>query len=150
MAVVGDDLLSERLISQLLENDLLLLESMKAAEKLQLDQVMAVSARAKGRIPKFSKVESTISPEMDGDLAVRLYISDARVNNDVAFAQSIQNETHVENTTNHQYALKVAAAERQVLRCIIHSAIHAFYVEKSTWMQNLRGNYKLSTMRVEI
>lgn len=149
MAVVGDDLLSERLISQLLENDLLLLESMKEAEKLQLDQVMAVSARAQGRIPKFSKVVSPISSEMDGDLAVRLYISDAQANNDVAFAQSIQNETQVENTKNYQYALKVAAAERQVLLYIIRLAIHAFYVEKSTWMQSLHGNYRPSTMRVE-
>jgi hypothetical protein len=112
MAVAMDDLLSERFIAQLLDNDLLLLESIKEAEKLQLDQVLAVCARSKGLIPEFSKVATVSSAEMDANLAFRLYVSDAQIKNDEAFAQSVQNETHVEHTTNHQYALKVAAAER--------------------------------------
>jgi hypothetical protein len=103
MAVAMDDLLSERFIAQLLDNDLLLLDSIKEAEKLQLDQCL---------IPEFSKVATVSSAEMDANLAFRLYVSDAQIKNDEAFAQSVQNETHVEHTTNHQYALKVAAAER--------------------------------------
>ncbi|KAG5643076.1 hypothetical protein DXG03_001604 [Asterophora parasitica] len=64
---------------------------MKQAERLQLDQVLAVSARATGRIPKYPKSDD--KDEADADLAFQMYISDAHVMNDAAYAQAIQNAT---------------------------------------------------------
>jgi hypothetical protein len=113
MAAVSNELLSEQCIAQILENDLRLLESVKQAEKLQLDHVVAVSARAQGgRIPKFSQAPQ---PEMDVDLAFETYISDARTTNDAAYAQSIQNEIQATIIQDWQYAQRVAAAERSEL-----------------------------------
>ncbi|RDB30352.1 ATP-dependent RNA helicase DEAH12, chloroplastic [Hypsizygus marmoreus] len=114
MTAVAQDLLSEQLIAQLLESDLLFLESAKQAEKFQLDQVLAVSARAQGRVPKYSKETlGSITSDSDVDLAFELYVSDALASNDAAYAQAIQSETHAIDTVDRQYALKVAAAERK-------------------------------------
>lgn len=104
----ADDLLSELLIAQLLEEDLGLLGSAKEAERLQLDQVLAVSARAQGRIPKFSGALAAPVVKDDEDIALEIYIEDARVSSDAAYAQCIQNSTFADM----QYAQKVAAAEK--------------------------------------
>lgn len=118
MAAVADDLLSEQCIAQVLENDLRLLESLKQAEKLQLDHVVAVSARG-GLIPKFSQPLLPES-ESDVDLAFKFYVSDALANNDADYAQSIQNEIQATIIQDWQYAQKVAAAERSVLVYVSH------------------------------
>ncbi|KAF8067842.1 hypothetical protein FPV67DRAFT_1626064 [Lyophyllum atratum] len=113
MTAVAQDILSEQLIAQLLDNDLLLLDSFKQAEKLQLDQVVAASARTQGRIPKYSKLDSaSMVIDADVDLAFQLYLSDARVSNDASYAQAVQSQTYTVNTADHQYAQKLAANER--------------------------------------
>ncbi|KAF7350397.1 RBR-type E3 ubiquitin transferase [Mycena venus] len=106
-----DDILSGLLIAQLLEEDLRLLESTKEAERLQLDQVLAVSARAKGRIPKFSTSAPGISGKDDEDVALEILAEDARVSSDAAFAQRVQAST----IADMQYAQKVAAAEKKLM-----------------------------------
>jgi hypothetical protein len=103
-----DEVLSEILIAQLLEEDLRLLGSAKEAERLQLDQVFAVSARATGRIPKFSAKAGVSTTQDDEDLALALLAEDARVSSDAAFAQRVQAST----IADVHYAQKVAAAEK--------------------------------------
>lgn len=108
------DVLSELLISQLLEEDLLLLSSAKEAEKLQLDQVLAISARSKGRIPRFSNLTSSSIPPSDSDIAFQIYAADARVTSDAAYAQSLQLSAGA-NIADMQYAQTVAAAEKKFM-----------------------------------
>ncbi|KAJ7627525.1 hypothetical protein DFH06DRAFT_1227387 [Mycena polygramma] len=104
-----NDILSEILIAQLLQEDLCFLGSAKEAERLQLDQVFAVSARAKGRIPKFS--EAALAPKEDEDVALEILAEDARVTSDAAYAQRVQSST----IADMQYAQKVAAAEKKLM-----------------------------------
>ncbi|KAJ7432895.1 hypothetical protein B0H11DRAFT_2123541 [Mycena galericulata] len=87
MTSCEDDVLSELLIAQLLEEDLRLLGSAKEAERLQLDQVLAV------------------------DIALEIYAEDARVSSDAAYAQRFQNS----NIADLQYAQKVAASEKKLM-----------------------------------
>ncbi|KAG6836717.1 putative NRPS-like protein biosynthetic cluster [Arthromyces matolae] len=106
---------SEQLISQLLQDDLALLESYRQAEKLQLDQVIATSARASGRIPKYSKQNiANDHMDVDGDLAFEVFVADALSNSDAAYAQTIQNETFTTNTVDLQFAQRLAANERKM------------------------------------
>ncbi|KAJ7637178.1 hypothetical protein FB45DRAFT_789450 [Roridomyces roridus] len=104
----NDDVLTELLIAQLLESDVRLLASAKEAERLQLDDALATSARATGRIPKFSGIGVI---KEDGDLALEVYANDARVSADTAYAQRIQ----ASNVADLQYAQKVAAAEKKLM-----------------------------------
>ena len=115
MAVVitGADLQSEQLIARLLENDLLSFQSFKQAENLQLEQVLATSAEAQGRIVDPS---TKITSDADADLAFELYVEDARVSSDAAYAQAMQYEANARETSDHQYALRLAAAERYAWR----------------------------------
>ena len=142
MADVTNELLSEQCIAQILENDLRLLESVKQAEKLQLDNVVAVSAQAQGgRIPEFSQAPQ---PELDVNLAFETYLSDARTSNDGAYAQLIQNEIQAKITQDWQYAQRVSAAERSERHiCFVLLASSGFYPGKSIWMPILRVHYKL-------
>ncbi|KAG6916428.1 hypothetical protein DXG01_006832 [Tephrocybe rancida] len=108
------DVLSEQLIAQLLQEDLNLLESFRQAEKLQLDQVMATSARAQGRIPTYSKQNAVVNdPDNDAVLAFEMYVADARVSSDAAYAQTVQNEAFTANTVDWQFAQRLAANERK-------------------------------------
>jgi hypothetical protein len=110
MTSCEDDVLSEILIAQLLEEDLRLLGSAKEAERLQLDQVLAISARAKGRIPKFSATTGASVIKGDEDVALEVLAEDARVSSDAAYAQRVQTST----IADMQYAQRVAAAEKSV------------------------------------
>ncbi|KAJ7487800.1 hypothetical protein FB451DRAFT_1528476 [Mycena latifolia] len=111
MASCEEDVLSELLIAQLLEEDLCLLGSAKEAERLQLDQVIAISTRATGRIPKFSASTGVSEVKDDADIALEIYAEDARLSSDSAYAQRIQSS----NIADRQYAQKVAAAERKLM-----------------------------------
>lgn len=115
--ISAQDLESEQLIAKILENDLLLLESFNHAEKDQLDQILAISARAQGRVPKYSKtvLDSGNILDADSDIAFKLYVTDARLTTDAACAQAMQNQANVQDTLDRQYALKLAAAERYVV-----------------------------------
>ncbi|KAJ6631063.1 hypothetical protein B0H10DRAFT_1980669 [Mycena sp. CBHHK59/15] len=106
-----DEVLSELLIAQLIEEDLRLLGSAKEAERLQLDQALAVSARAKGRVPKFSGSVAASEIKDDEDIALEIYAGDARVSSDAAYAQRVQ----ASNVADLQYAQKVAAAEKKIM-----------------------------------
>ncbi|KAK7046632.1 RBR-type E3 ubiquitin transferase, partial [Favolaschia claudopus] len=113
---MADEILSEILIAQLLEEDLRAVESAKEAERLQLDQVFAVSARASGRIPKFSaSAKSVIQNDADfvffGVVALAFLAADARISSDAAFAQRVQAST----IADLQYAQQVAAAEKKFM-----------------------------------
>ncbi|KAJ7755328.1 hypothetical protein DFH07DRAFT_743267 [Mycena maculata] len=111
MAFCEDDMLSELLIAQLLEEDLRLLGSAKEAERLQFDQVIAASALAKGRIPKFSGSVGVPVAKDDEDIALEIYAQDARLSSDSAYAQRIQSS----GLADMQYAQKVAAAEKKLM-----------------------------------
>ncbi|KZT28083.1 hypothetical protein NEOLEDRAFT_1161274 [Neolentinus lepideus HHB14362 ss-1] len=107
----SDDVLSELLIAQLLEEDMQSLASAKAAEKLQLDTVIAQSAQAKQRIPKVSKPV----PKTDEDLALELLAADSRLTSDAAYAQMLQQTTDVNIVAGRHSAMQLAAAERKAL-----------------------------------
>ncbi|KAJ7770461.1 hypothetical protein B0H16DRAFT_1515548 [Mycena metata] len=107
---MDDDVLSELLIAQLLEEDVRLLGATKEAERLQLDQVLAASARTKGRIPKFSQSLAPVVKD-DEDIALEIYAEDARLSSDAAYAQRVQ----AAGLADMQYAQKVAAAEKKLM-----------------------------------
>jgi hypothetical protein len=139
-----DDVLSELLIAQLLEEDLRLLGSVQEAERLQFDQVIAVSARATGRIPKFSGAAGVhAAAKDDGDFALEIYTEDARISSDSAYAQRVQTS----NVADLQYAQKVAAAEKSVSLAWNQTEMFDF-VGKWCSMQNLRGGFRPSMTKV--
>ncbi|KAJ7096690.1 hypothetical protein B0H15DRAFT_826053 [Mycena belliarum] len=111
MTSCEDDVLNDLLIAQLLEEDLRLLGSAKEAERLQLDQVIAVSARATGRIPKFSASTGAYITKDDADIALEIYAKDSRLSSDAAYARRIQTSA----IADMQYAQKVAAAEKKMM-----------------------------------
>lgn len=108
----NSDLLSEQFIANLLEADLLMLKTAKQAERLQLDQIIATSAHAQGRIPKYAK--ETMEDTPDSDLAFEMYVSEAKVNGDAAYARAVQSQRQIAETMDRQYAQKLAASERCV------------------------------------
>ncbi|KAG6816774.1 hypothetical protein H0H87_003037 [Tephrocybe sp. NHM501043] len=141
MAASVYDFASEQLIAQLLQEDLTLMDSYRQAEKLQLDQVIATSARAQGHIPKYSK-DDTVSNNLDtdADIAFELYVSDARVSSDAAYAQTVQNEAFTANTVDMQMAQRMAANERRgrVIRFVI-AFEEAIEIEDSAILTTSKG-----------
>ncbi|KAG6812203.1 hypothetical protein H0H92_003939 [Tricholoma furcatifolium] len=113
MAVVHDAL-SEQLISQLLQEDVQLLDAYRQAEKLQLDHVIALSSQTQGRIPKYSKNDAQENPDNDADLAFKLYVSEAGISRDASYAQEMQNDIFAANTADVQLAQSLAANERKI------------------------------------
>jgi len=152
IAITGADLQSEQLIARLLENDLLLLQSFKQAETLQLEQVLATSAEADGHIIDDSiKTTPAMPPaDADADLAFELYVEDARVTSDAAYAQAMQNEANARETMDHQYALQLAAAERYAWKRSSFVQLSSLYLGNLTWTQFLRGSCRTMLMRGEI
>ena len=147
IAISSVDLLSEQLIARLLENDLLSLQSFKQAESLQLEQVLATSAETHGRIIGHS---IKMTSDADEDLAYELYVENARVSSDAAYAQAMQNEANARETRDHQYALQLAAAERYVWSRRSSSVqFSSLYIGNSIWTQFLRRSCRSMLMQGE-
>ncbi|KAF7323970.1 RBR-type E3 ubiquitin transferase [Mycena kentingensis (nom. inval.)] len=106
MSTTEADTLSELLIAQLLQEDLFLANATSEAERIQLNQVLAVSAHASGKIPKFAK------PDVDdATVALEVCAQDAQLSSDALYAQRIQNAS----VADMQYAQKLAAAEKKLM-----------------------------------
>lgn len=106
------DALSELLIAQLLEEDMRMLTDAREAERIQLTQVIADSSRASGRIPKKANLQSVQSDE---DVALQLFVEEARLNRDAALAQALQQSADSSAIAGQQLAQKLAAAEKKLL-----------------------------------
>lgn len=106
------DALSELLIAQLLEEDMRMLTDAREAERIQLTQVIADSSRASGRIPKKANLQSVQSDE---DVALQLFVEEARLNRDAALAQALQQSADSSAIAGQQLAQKLAAAERKLM-----------------------------------
>ena len=146
IVITGADLQSEQLITRLLEKDLLSLQSFKQAESLQLEQVLATSAEEHGKI---SDDSIKITSDADADLAFELYVKDARVSSDAAYAQAIQNEANARETMDRQYALQVAAAERYAWRRSSSVPFSSLYLGNLIWTQFLRRSCRSMLMQGE-
>jgi hypothetical protein len=102
----SNDLSTELLISQLLEEDLRSIEYGKYAEQLQLDEFPADSSTPQLKEPSFVDDEET---------AVRLFVQGSRLSTDAACAELLQHSVDVSNVASQQLAQKLAAAERKYL-----------------------------------
>ncbi|KAH7926264.1 hypothetical protein BV22DRAFT_1009547 [Leucogyrophana mollusca] len=118
------DLSSELLVAQLLEQDLLNLRYAQEAEKLQLEAVISVSALKSGKLPKFSKnkkagnviaANASVITSDDADIAMELFLADARTGGDRAFAESLQVAQDASVITGRHFAQKLAAEEKKFL-----------------------------------
>ncbi|KAF9652364.1 hypothetical protein BDM02DRAFT_3089237 [Thelephora ganbajun] len=102
------DISTELLIAQLLEEDLANIEHGKVAEQIQLDLVLYDDPDITQ--PHSQKVDD--EPDTDEDLAIRLFVENARVTGDAAYAQSLHNSFDV---ASYQLAQKLAAAEKKIM-----------------------------------
>ncbi|KAG6853323.1 hypothetical protein C0991_005200 [Blastosporella zonata] len=100
MAAIDHDVASEQLITQLLQEDRILLESYRQAEIIHLDQFIAISEGEFLKPPNYL--------DNDADLAFELFLSDT------AYAQTFQNEAFAENTADLQLAQRLTANERKI------------------------------------
>ncbi|KAH7882296.1 hypothetical protein F5I97DRAFT_1817136 [Phlebopus sp. FC_14] len=122
MAVVTNpsDISSELLVAQLLEEDLQRLHNAQEAERIQLEAALSFSALKNGRVPNFRKkgkgnVQENVGVITDADIAMEIFLSEARSAGDRAFAESMQVAQDAELIAGTQHAQKVAAAEKKIL-----------------------------------
>jgi hypothetical protein len=107
-----DDLASELLIAQLLEQDIQELASGKAAENLQLGQLLGDDV--KPPIVKEKIVQpSHMGTEDDVSVALGLYASDARISSDAAYAATVHAQNSAGILADQQFAQRVAATEKK-------------------------------------
>jgi hypothetical protein len=102
------DISTELLIAQLLEEDLANIGHGKAAEQLQLNLILYDSPDPPQ--PHSQVVDD--EPETDEDIATRMFVENARLTRDAAYAQSLHNTFDI---ASYQLAQKLAAAEKKVM-----------------------------------
>ncbi|KAH7882297.1 hypothetical protein F5I97DRAFT_1817067 [Phlebopus sp. FC_14] len=114
MANVADpsDISSESLVAQLLEEELQRLHHDQEAEQIQLAAALTYSALQSGRIPIWRDSGGVLT---DADIAMEIFLSEARSAGDRALAHSTQTANDVALVAGKQYAQKVAAAEKKML-----------------------------------
>ncbi|KAI0360484.1 hypothetical protein OH77DRAFT_1501240 [Trametes cingulata] len=110
-AVANNDMLTELLIAQMLEEDMRHLEDMRAAEQLQLGEALRTSALAAGRFPKRS--HPTKLGHSDQDVALEILSAEVIANKDAVIAQALQHQEDSNLVASRQYAQKLAAAEKK-------------------------------------
>jgi hypothetical protein len=113
--VFSNDILSDLLIAQLVENDLNLWVATVEAERLQLEEILTSSTPD----TMGHNTEITCPPQSqpvdDGDVALAIYAADARLTSDAAYVESLQLSEEASFVASRQYAQTVAAAERKLL-----------------------------------
>ena len=102
------DISTELLIAKLLEEDLANIEHGKVAEQLQLNLILCDTPDT---IPPHSQEVDDV-PETDEEVAMRMFVENARVTGDAAYAQSLHNSLDI---ASYQLAQKLAAAEKKIL-----------------------------------
>ena len=102
------DISTELLIAQLLEEDLANIEHGKAAEQLQLNLILYDDPEPPQ--PHFQPIVE--ESETDEDIAMRMFVENARVTGDAAYAQSLYDPFDV---ASYQLAQKLAAAEKKIM-----------------------------------
>lgn len=107
---VGSDVLSELLITQLLEEDLRAISYQDEAERLQLEEVMRVQGLTGNPTPR-DAVDPPTSD--DAHFALNMQMKDAMAASDALYAQSLQ-LSDASAVANMQYAQKVAAMEKSI------------------------------------
>lgn len=109
----NNDLVNELLIAKLLEDDMRELESLRAAEELQLNETLATSALAAGRFPK--KAKSGVLGHTDYDVVLDVLQAEINANKDALMAQALQHADDSNMAASRQYAQRLAAAEKKCL-----------------------------------
>ncbi|KAI0073639.1 hypothetical protein K474DRAFT_1720258 [Panus rudis PR-1116 ss-1] len=112
--MASDDVLTELLIAQLLEQDMRTLTDARTAAKLQTELTLTQSGRSSG--PNPAKVTVPIEASLsDEEIALQLLAEEARISSDAAFAQSLQHSEDASTTAGKQYAQKLAAIEKKLM-----------------------------------
>lgn len=110
-----DDLSSEVLIAQLIEEDLQYLKDAEQAEKIQLESVLMVSAFRSGKMPKFTRNKSSTPQDYDdARIATEMFLSGAQSISDHAVAETLQLSQEAAFIAGQQLAQKVAAEENKI------------------------------------
>ncbi|KAI0371250.1 hypothetical protein BV20DRAFT_965420 [Pilatotrama ljubarskyi] len=110
-ATANNDMLTELLIAQMLEQDMRNLEDTRTAEQLQLGEALRTTALAAGRFPKRSQL--TALGNSDQDVALELLSAEIMANKDAIIAQTLQHAEDSNIIASRQYAQKLAAAEKK-------------------------------------
>jgi hypothetical protein len=106
-----DDVLSQLLITKLLEDELGDISSTHFVEQLQLSE-MAPSLCHNSRIPEDPVV---MDIDKDFELALQIMAQDSRMAGDAAYAAKTQLESDASFMASRHYAQQIAATERKVL-----------------------------------
>ncbi|KAM5533573.1 hypothetical protein V8D89_012789 [Ganoderma adspersum] len=111
------DMLTELLIAKLLEEDMLSIETMRAAEELQFHEALNSSALAAGHFPKkFQPASGTNAVrQTDHDFAMGVLAAEINANKDALMAQALQHAEDSNMAAGRQYAQKLAAGEKKSL-----------------------------------
>ncbi|RDX54728.1 hypothetical protein OH76DRAFT_1398118 [Lentinus brumalis] len=111
LSTPNNDLVNELLIAKLLEEDMRLLESLRAAEEFQLNEALSISALAAGRFPK--KHRSDVLGRTDQDVVLDVFQAEINATKDAVMAQALQHADDTNMATSRQYAQRLAAAEKK-------------------------------------
>ena len=111
----NNDLLSEMLIAELLEEDMVILGSARAAEDMQMKEALnSSSTLATGRFPKKQKSATTLSKGSDhSDTVLTTLAAEISAAKDALLAQSMQHAEDSNMAASRQYAQKLAASEKK-------------------------------------
>ena len=112
---MNDDMLNELLIARLLEEDMVAMENMRAAEEVQLNEALATSALAAGRFPRKGKRGAAQAGNRDADAVLDVFKAEVKANRDALMAQALQHAEESKMAASRQYAQKLAAAERKAM-----------------------------------
>lgn len=114
----NDDVLSELLIAQLLEEDLRLLAQAQEAERIQLAHVLSQSrlllptALSGSREPSpFPSAADADLTEKDSEIALQMMVVEARLEGDAAYARELLRVQNAGMIADQQAAQKWAATE---------------------------------------
>jgi len=100
------DIPTELLIAQLLEEDLANIGHGKVAERMQLNLMLFDNPDVTQPHPQ------KVDPDTDEDVAARMFVENARVTGDAAYAHSLHNSF---DAASYQLAQKLHAAEKKIM-----------------------------------
>ncbi|KAI8986715.1 hypothetical protein BD414DRAFT_486849 [Trametes punicea] len=106
----NNDMLTELLITQLLEADMKDLENARAAEQLQLSE----ATRASADPSRFTEhIEPVTSGRSDEDVVLEILSAEISESKDALIAQALQHAEESNVIASRQYAQRLAAAEKK-------------------------------------
>jgi len=114
-SIMRSDVVDGLLVAEILQRDLDDIFNANEAEKMQIEEVLAASARTARVIPNLTSVREYNETTLDHDIALQLVAADARRVSDSAYAESLQLDQDAAFVANQQEAQRVVASDKKLM-----------------------------------